>query len=454
MKVAIVILIATLVGCASVRANPPPASPTFPLRVSQNGRYLVDQQLVPFFVLGDSAWSLIAQLQPEDIRLYLRDRQQRGFNSLIVNLIEHKFCSRPPRARSGLAPFETPGDLATCNPDYFRFAHDVIAQACDRGIAVWLAPAYLGYGGGDEGFFREMKAGGREKLHSYGAFVGRQFKDLPNIVWLLGGDYTPGQADRWTVTELAAAIREQDPGHLMTVHDAPGDSAASVFGREPWLDVDTVYSYERTLFRPLLAEYDCKPARPFVLIESTYEGEHDSARAQIRRQAYWAVLSGACGQFMGNNPIWHFDGPGLYPAKVSWRQALDQPGSRDTARLGALFRALAWFQLRPEENHAVVTDGFGANAATAVTALTADGKLALTYVPSTGTDPRALMVDTGRFAGPVQARWFNPAKDGFVSLQDTPLPRGSLQRLRTPGDNGTGSNDWLLLLETSRSYSP
>jgi len=50
----------------------------------------------------------------------------------------------------------------------------------------------------------------------YGRFVGQRFKDLPNIVWMLGGDYTPNKADQWTVTDLASAIREQDPTHLMT----------------------------------------------------------------------------------------------------------------------------------------------------------------------------------------------------------------------------------------------
>ena len=49
---------------------------------------------------------------------------------------------------------------------------------------------------------------------------------------------------------------------------------------------------------------------PFVLMESSYEGEHNSSPVQIRRQAYWAILCGAAGQFLGNKPIWGFD-PGL-----------------------------------------------------------------------------------------------------------------------------------------------
>ncbi len=208
----------------------------------------------------------------------------------------------------------------------------------------------------------------------------------------------------------------------MTMHASPENSAASVFGGESWLTVDTVYSYERTLFRPLLMEYARQPARPYVLIESTYEGEHNSTPDQIRRQAYWAMLGGGCGQFLGNNPLWHFDGPGLYPAKLTWVRALDSTGSRDMARLGALFRELPWHQLCPEENHAVVTDGYGKDATTALTARTPDGKLSVTYLPSTGIDARALTVDAAQFTGPITPRWFSPATGQFIKDQGPPLP--------------------------------
>jgi hypothetical protein len=421
---------------------------TLPLKVSHNGRYLVDQENTPFLVLGDTAWSLIVQPDTTAIDLYLQDRQARGFDSIIVNLLEHKFCSAPPATRAGLMPFESPGDFSTPNPRYFDFAHQVIEKANQRGLVVWLAPAYLGYGGGDEGFFREMKGGGKQTLRAYGQFVGKRFKDLPNIVWLLGGDYIPEQTDRWTVTELAAGIRQQDTNHLMTIHASPEHSAAAVFGQEPWLKIDTVYSYQPALFRPLLAEYALKPIRPFVLIESTYEAEHNSTPPQIRRQAYWAMLAGACGQFLGNNPIWHFDGPGLFPVPHTWVQALDSVGSQDIARLGALFRKFPWEQLCPEKTHLLVTNGYGNDTATALTACTPDRKLSLTYIPSTGTSQRELTLDTTQFPGGVSARWFNPTTGLFTTAKL--LPRKGSNLLLTPGDNGTQANDWVLVVEADQ----
>jgi hypothetical protein len=76
---------------------PPPA---YPLKKSETGRFLVDQRGKPFLVLGDSAWSLIAQLGDKEIDQYLDDRAKRGFNCLIVNLIEHQFCTNAPATRT------------------------------------------------------------------------------------------------------------------------------------------------------------------------------------------------------------------------------------------------------------------------------------------------------------------------------------------------------------------
>lgn len=422
------------------------AGAELPLKASDNGRYLADQKGAPFLVVGDTAWSMIAQLEDQDIALYLDDRKKRGFNSIIVNLLEHKFSSKAPANRLGQRPFKVPGDFSTPNPAYFDYAYDVIEQANDRGIVVWLAPAYLGYGGGDEGFFKEIKAGGREKLFAYGRFLAERFGDLPNLVWMLGGDYTPEPSDRWTITELAQGIRSGDTTHLITAHLAPEKSAAAIFGKEPWLTLDTVYSYEAALFRPLLAEYELAPPRPCVLIETTYEGEHKSTPSQIRRQAYWAMLGGACGQFFGNNPIWHFDGPGLFHSPLTWRQALAADGSRDMAHLARFFKSVPWFDLVPDAKHALLKGGLGTSPSTALAARTRDGKTAVVYAPSTGVEVRVIKLDLSSFKPPVAAQWFSPATGKSATVNGAPLPASESVQLRSPGNNGAGANDWLLLL--------
>jgi hypothetical protein len=277
--------------------------------------------------------------------------------------------------------------------------------------------------------------------------VGQRFKDLPNIVWMAGGDYAMPEADRWTGSELALGLREGGARQLITAHGGQ-TSARDTFGDQPWLAVDTVYRYQPDLWRPLLAAYHRKPTRPFVLIETVYESEHGSTPEQIRRQAWWAVLCGGCGQFFGNNPIWHFDGPTLFPHTNTWQQALDSAGSRDIARLGKFLTALPWQQLVPDTEGKLVVAGAGDAAAHVAAARASDGRLAALYIPADGKGPRELKLDLASFAGPVTARWFNPAQDASALPHGPTLPNRGPQTLRTPGDNGAGANDWVLLLES------
>src|SRR5262245_19144355 len=55
-------------------APPPPPSPyPYPLALAAGKRYIVDQNNQPFFIDGEAAWSLIANLRDEDVDLYLAD---------------------------------------------------------------------------------------------------------------------------------------------------------------------------------------------------------------------------------------------------------------------------------------------------------------------------------------------------------------------------------------------
>ncbi len=63
----------------------------FPLKIGPTHRTLVERGSKPFIIHGDSAWSLITALSEEEVELDLANRAAKGFNALIVNLIEHKF---------------------------------------------------------------------------------------------------------------------------------------------------------------------------------------------------------------------------------------------------------------------------------------------------------------------------------------------------------------------------
>ena len=136
----------------------------FPLRISENHRYLEDASGRPFLLTGDTAWSLIGDLSREDADKYLADRQSRGFNTILVSLIEHRFSRNAPRNFYEHAPFSVGGNFTKPDEAYFGDADWILERARERGFLVLLTPAYLGTNGGDEGWYQEMQAAGPEAL--------------------------------------------------------------------------------------------------------------------------------------------------------------------------------------------------------------------------------------------------------------------------------------------------
>lgn len=92
----------------------------------------------PFLLQGDTAWSLMVQLSKEETEEYLENRRQKGFNAILVNLIEYFYADQPPENKNGAVPFTTPEDLSTPNDDYFAHADWVIQKAGEKGILVVL----------------------------------------------------------------------------------------------------------------------------------------------------------------------------------------------------------------------------------------------------------------------------------------------------------------------------
>jgi hypothetical protein len=406
----------------------------YPLRVSADHRYLVDRNGAPFLIQGDAAWSLISGLTDEEAETYLEARRRQGFNAIIVNLIEHKF--RGPVDRYGEGPFKRPGDFSTPNEKYFEHADSVIRKAQEKGIVVFLAPIYLGYVGTDEGWIEELVRNGSEKALGWGRFVGRRYRTFDNIVWIIGGDRNPDSA-RKEVDAVAQGIKETDDRHLLTAHCHPENSAADQFGAEGWLDLNDTYTY-RIVHEMLLRDYNRRPEMPFVLIESTYEGEHNASEVQVRRQAYWAILLGATGQFMGNRPIWLFD-PG-------WKSALDSVGARDMTRLFSVFASRRWFDLVPDQKHEIVTDGLGEfNGLDYLTAAeTKDGKTIVAYLPSA----RPFTVDLGKLSGKnAIAWWFDPRTGHATSAGQFPA---TVRREFLPPSEG----DWVLVVDDASQNLP
>jgi uncharacterized protein DUF4038/collagenase-like protein with putative collagen-binding domain len=426
----VLILLLLLLVCNSALQ----AQSRYPVKVGPDNRHFVDRSGEPFLVQGDAGWSLISGLTREEAEQYLEARRRQHFNSIIVNLIEHRF--RGPVNRYGEGPFTTPGDFSTPNEKYFAHADWVIRKTQEKGMQVFLAPIYLGYIGTDEGWIEELVANGPQKAREWGRYVGQRYRNFDNIVWMIGGDRNPDKA-REDVDAVAEGIKETDDRHILTAHCHPENSAVDQYRNDGWLDLNTTYTYG-IVHQKLIADYKRQPAMPFVLIESTYEGEHNASAVQIRRQAYWAILSGATGQFMGNRPIWLFD-PG-------WEQALNSVGAEDMQRLFFLFTSRPWYELVPDQKHEVVVEGLGEfNGMDYLTAArTTDGGTVIAYLPTA----RAVTVDMSKLSGQTaSAWWFNPRSG--KAAQAGSFPTSGKKQFTPPAEG-----DWVLVLDDSARKQP
>ena len=189
----------------------------YPLKVSVDGRHLEDQAGQAFLINGDTPWSLIVELTKAEADVYLEDRRSRGFNTIIVEIIENEFGG--PFNRDGDYPFLSSGDFSQPNEAYFQHADWVINKAAEKGILVILTPAYIGYNCGGEGWCPEMKADSLADLRGYGRFLGNRYKAYDNIIWMHGGDAAAGNFGALNhVNAIAEGIREVDPGKLFTVY--------------------------------------------------------------------------------------------------------------------------------------------------------------------------------------------------------------------------------------------
>ncbi len=418
----------------------PSGGSRLPIRIEPGRSYLVDHEGHPFFLHGDTAWSLIADLRREDAEQYLDDRRARGFNALLVNLLEHRFARQAPRNAYGDAPFTTDGDFSTPYEAYFAHADWVLDQASARGLVVLLAPAYVGFGGGEDGWYQHMRASGPDKLRGYGRFLGRRYGHMRNIAWVHGGDFNP--PDRNLVRVVAEGIREFDSTSLHTAHCGPETIATDYWQGESWLDFNTLYTYHPVHLQASRA-LESRALRPFILLESAYEHEHGAGEHRVRMQAYQALLTGAAGHVYGNNPMWHFDGPGLYPAPGDWRSELGSRGALSMAHLLSFFETIPWWQLTPDFDGRVLVSGAGPDQRRAVAAWTDDG-LAIVYTP----ERRALGISTAMLKGTrIEVRWYDPSSGNFSPESATVAAGSNRERLTPPRRSASQEEDWVLVLQ-------
>lgn len=280
----------------------------------------------PFFINGDAAWSLLVVPSEQEAIEYLRTRRAQGFNAILVNLIESYVGG--PRNHNGDFPFVRRQDFDHPNERYFAHADRIFSEAARLGMVVLLAPAYVGYECGREGWCDVMRKVSDERLQRYGQYVGNRYRNFSNIVWVHGGDADARRFNIFRkVAAVATGIRHANGPQLHTAHCARNLSGGECYA-ELQLDFDTAYASCTTTLdaidRMHRQTYHSGRSSPFLYIEGTYENMKETPNC-IRDQFLLSTLGGASGHVFGIEPVWNFE--------INWKRHLDSPGSRHVRSL-------------------------------------------------------------------------------------------------------------------------
>lgn len=452
-------LMCLIAVCPALPATPPG------LRVSDNRRFLITAEGMPFFWLADTAWQLIHDLNEEEIRRYFADRRDKGF-TVIQTVALAELRSEKPNAfgHFPIEPKRPERPIVKDGPDndYWDDVERVLRLAREQGLRIALLPTWGKWvlsnwqNGLVDGFFTPANA------EAYGRFIGGRFKDYDNVIWILGGDRAaPTDAAKAVWRALARGIATGVSGTedyskvLITYHTSGPGSTAWFLNDEPWLDFHALQSgHGRWALNWIMVEhaYTMKPTLPVIDLETSYPGFRHGRPPTIatdddaRRAAYWAVFAGAAGHTFGHHSIWQMHSP-KYPGVAGpsefWFDALDAPSARQAGCLRRLIESRPFLTQRPDLSLLAFEQS---KPWEMCLALRGDG-YAMIYTP-TG---RPLKVRMEQIASAqIMAWWFNPRTGEATAIGEFPNS-GELEF--TPPTGGE-NNDWVLVLDDAAKRLP
>ncbi|WP_342380071.1 DUF4038 domain-containing protein [Myxococcus stipitatus] len=467
---------------------------TFPLKVSANKRYIVDQNNVPFLVNGFNPQSIVTGVDPADFNTIFATKASQGVNAADVWLVQ-SYSTPDSSTWDGIKPFTGTlaqnceygpcWDLSTPNDAYFARVDALVAAANQNNIVLFATPL-----DGPVTFHQTLVANGATRANQYGRYLGNRYKNSHNIVWWMGGDYFDVDVnDKARMSAVANGIKSTDTVNpkLFVLQLAPTTGTSSLDGDwAVWGNLVTlsgVYNYSAAYYKQHVDYGRTLPAvMPSFLMEPKYEDEEVAAR-DTRKVAWWSITSGSVGTLYGASHEWQLGAP--FPNK-SLLNNPTHPGAISMQHLRTFFdgpNGFNWWDLVPDRGpndpvngSTIVTHGMctsGSNSTScygnnpvrtnyyATTARTPNGSAVLVYIPSS----RTVRVDMTKLCGTSTARWFNPTNGVYTTI-GTSYANSGTQDFTTPAwtsghqancedaaPQSTNCNDWVLTINANAPCS-
>jgi hypothetical protein len=435
------------------------------IQVSENGHFLVNEKKQPFFWLGDTAWELFHRLTKEEILKYLDNRQKKGFNVIqAVILAEFDGLTKPNRYN------EIPlyqNDPLKPNEKYFELVDYTVKMALSRNIYLGLLPTW-----GD----KVTKLWGvgpvifnPSNAYQYGLWLGKRYKDYPNIIWILGGDRPPvtDSADFRPVWRAMAKgiIEGTNNKALISYHIAGGEKSTSHYiHNEDWLDVNMMQSghgsgHDVPVWDYITRDWNLSPTKPVLDAEPNYEDHPVNPWPKwdpkngyfrdydVRKQTYRSVFAGGCGVTYGHHSVWQFWSPReekINYADRYWTEALDRPGAFQVGYLRKLIESRPQLTRIPDQS--LILEGQGEKGEYICVTRDQTSSYIMIYIPF----GKKIVVNTAEIKSDnLNLHWFDPKKGKVVKSWKSPNQKRMAFETPTQGFG----NDWVLIIDNANIYS-
>jgi hypothetical protein len=368
----------------------------FPIKVSENRRYFVDQSNKPTFWLGTTQWQLFREYKLEEAKTILEKTGSHGFAFVQVMLLGTGDGTVPNVY--GQKPW-TNNDPLTPNEAYFKNVDAVVRIARDNNLAISMTLYHQRY--------RQHIT--IKNARQWAKWLAQRYKESPNIVWSM----TPEARQEFVpiLRELAAGLHTGDEGrHLVTFKPDPAPYSSSFIHAEPWLDFDSMQTWNgvRLIYPMMTKDYNLKPVKPVLMAEGAYEAGSEYGfevtPLWIRRQAYYSYLAG------GHHTYGHNDSWRVLP---TWKKALDAPGAVQMGVLKKIFMARKeWWLMVPDQS-VLASGGRTEGDVLHLAARHQDGRWAVLYL----ADRATFSVNLNKIAAAkVNLFWVDPKSGNEVRI--------------------------------------
>jgi hypothetical protein len=423
--------------------------PNYPIKISRDGRHLVDQDDAPFYARVLALWNGMSSASLADAKTGIDNCVLKGFNTAQINIIDQP----SPHNGNGDAPFTTIADFTTPNPAYFTNVAAIVDYAATQGVCCLLGPCYLGFHNTSEGWYNQMIAMGQDKLRVWGRYIGDFLKNKHNIIWQIDGDRDPARDDDGNIVGVrkdltrfcVEGILESSTvkPKLMTCHVDTLNDAMTYWPSEAWLSINSAYTFVDSVLstRPVYYQqcrtaYQRSTVKPYIFLEENYENEGVATLLTLRMATYQPLLCGAAGGAWGNDLEWQF------LSGFNGSSGVGSTGHSHQLILTNFIANYAIEKLVPDFGHTFVTSGFGTDGdfVYGTAAVAVDRSLGMCYI-SGNLNP---VVDTTKVHPSATAQWFDPTNGAFSSASGTGSP--TAKTFNNPGTNAGGDPDWVLVI--------